>query len=514
MKKLIECVPNFSEGRRPEVIEAIVKEILTVSGIKLLDKEMDKDHNRAVVTFIGEPEPVKQAAFKAIAKATQLIDMEKHKGEHPRLGATDVVPFVPISGTTMHECVILARQLGQEVAEKLNIPVYLYEAAATRPDRQNLAAIRKGEYEGLKQEIQTNPDKKPDFGPGKLHPSAGAVVIGARMPLIAYNVYLGTRDVTVAKKIASAIRFAAGGYRYVKALGFEIKERGLTQVSMNLVNYQGTPIFRVFETVKREAARYGVPVISSEIVGLTPAEALYDVADFYLQLENFSREQVLETKLLDLERGAEKSIHDFLNEVASSAPAPGGGSVSALAGSLSGALSAMVCNLTIGKAKYEVHREELSSVLEKANQLQRELEELIILDSESFNSVMQALKLSKTTPEEVEKREKTLQEAYHKATSIPLKVMQKSLQALELAQITADKGNVNSVSDAGVAALLGKSAVEGAYFNVLINLPSLKDENFKSQISSQAGEIMARASELSSSVLKTVNEKLGCPTAT
>ena len=511
MKKLVECVPNFSEGRRPEVIDAIVKEILSEAGVRLLDKEMDKDHNRAVVTFIGEPEPVKQAAFKAIAKATQLIDMEKHKGEHPRLGATDVVPFVPISGTTMPECVILARQLGQEVADKIGIPVYLYEAAATKLERQNLAEIRKGEYEGLKQEIQTNLERKPDFGPSRLHPTAGAIVIGARMPLIAYNVYLGTRDVTIAKKIASAIRFAAGGYRYVKALGFEIKERGLVQVSMNLVNYQGTPIFRVFETIKREAARYGVPVISSEVVGLTPADALYDVAGFYLQLENFRKEQVLETKLLDRERGADKSIHDFLNEVASSAPTPGGGSVSALAGSLSSALSAMVCNLTIGKAKYEAYREELTSVLQKANQLQRELEELIILDSESFEAVMQAMKLPKSTPEEVAKREKSLEDAYRKATSVPLQVMEKSLQALELARITAEKGNLNSVSDAGVAALLGEAAVQGAYLNVMINLPSLKDHDFKSQVQTQAEQLRTKAAQLAQSILNSVSEKLGCP---
>ena len=511
MKKLVECVPNFSEGRRPEVIDAIVKEILSEAGVRLLDKEMDKDHHRAVVTFIGEPEPVKNSAFKAIAKATQLIDMEKHQGEHPRIGATDVVPFVPISGTTMPECVILARQLGQQVAGELNLPVYLYEAAAIRPERQNLAEIRIGEYEGLKQEIQTNPDRKPDFGPSKLHPTAGAVVIGARLPLIAYNVYLGTREVSIAKKIASAIRFGSGGYRYVKALGFQIKERGLVQVSMNLVNFQGTPIFRVFETIKREAARYGVPVISSEVVGLTPAEAIVDVADFYLQLENFKKEQVLENKLLDLERGAEQSIHDFLNEVASSAPTPGGGSVSALAGSLASALSAMVCNLTVGKAKYEAFREELTGVLEKANQLRQELEELIVLDSQSFDSVIQALKLPQGTPEEVQKREKGLEEAYQKATWVPLDVMEKSLQVLELAQVAAQKGNVNSVSDAGVAALLGQAAVEGAHLNVMINLSSLKDETFRNQTGSRALQMKTKAGELTSLTLKLVNERMGCP---
>ena len=440
--------------------------------------------------------------------------MEKHKGEHPRLGATDVVPFVPISGTTMAECVLLAKQLGQEVAQKLDIPVYLYEAAATSPERQNLAQIRQGEYEGLKQEIQTNPGRRPDFGPARLHPTAGAVVIGARMPLVAYNVYLGTKDVGIAKKIANAIRFASGGFRHVKALGFEIKERGLVQVSMNLVNYRGTPIFRVFETIKREAARYGVPVISSEVVGLAPADAIIDAADFYLQFENFRKEQVLENKLLDLERGAEKSVHDFLNEVASSAPTPGGGSVSALAGSLSTALSAMVCNLTIGKVKYEAFKEELSGVLEKANLLKPELEELIILDSKSFEAVMQAMRLPKGTPEETERRGKLLDEAYRKATSIPLQVMEKSLQALELAKVTAEKGNVNSISDAGVASLLGRAAVEGAFLNVMINLPSLQDQEFKKRVQNQAEEIRAKALTIADSIQNLVSEKLGCPKST
>ncbi|MCD6523174.1 MAG: glutamate formimidoyltransferase [Candidatus Diapherotrites archaeon] len=294
--KLVECVPNFSEGRRKEVVEAIVDEIRSVEGVKLLDYSMDPDHNRAVVTFIGEPEPAKEAAFRACRKAAELIDMDKHKGEHKRMGATDVIPFVPIKNMTMDECVELARSLGKRIGEELGIPVYLYEYAATRPDRKNLADVRKGEYEGLKKEIETNPDRKPDFGPSKMG-KAGATAVGAREFLIAFNVNLDTPNVEIAKKIAKAVRHISGGLRYVKALGFELKDRGITQVSMNLVNYKKSPIYRVFDMIEREANRYGVKVIGSEIIGLVPMDALIDCADYYLKLENFDKKQVLENRI-------------------------------------------------------------------------------------------------------------------------------------------------------------------------------------------------------------------------
>ncbi|MEM3555537.1 MAG: glutamate formimidoyltransferase [Candidatus Micrarchaeia archaeon] len=297
MERIVECIPNFSEGRRKEVIDEIVGEVKKVKGVKLLDVESDVDHNRSVVTFIGEPKAVLEAAFLAAKKASELIDMNKHKGEHPRIGATDVIPFVPISNVTMEECVELAKKLGKRIADELKIPVYLYEAAATKPERVNLADIRKGEYEGLKKEIETNPERKPDYGAAKLHPTAGATVVGAREPLIAFNVNLGTSNIEIAKKIAKAVRFSSGGFKNVKAKGFDIKNRGIVQVSMNLTNYKETPIFRVFEMVKREAERYGVPVIGSEIVGLVPLDALVDVSDFYLQLENFKKTQILETRL-------------------------------------------------------------------------------------------------------------------------------------------------------------------------------------------------------------------------
>ena len=298
MSKLVECVPNFSEGRRPEVIEAITAEVKNIPGVKLLDVKADASHNRVVVTFVGEPQAAKQAAFNACKKAAELIDMEKQHGEHPRIGATDVIPFIPVKNMTMEECVQLADELAQEIAEKLEIPVYLYEEAAKIPARKSLPDIRKGQYEGLKTEV-SKPERQPDYGPARLHPSAGATVVGARQFLIAYNINLDTSDVQIAKKIANCIREAKGGYRYVRAMGVSVQVGGrdVAQVTINMVNYQGTPLFRVFETVKSEAARYGVNVIGSEIIGLTPMQALLDVAEFYLRLDGFDRKQVLEDNL-------------------------------------------------------------------------------------------------------------------------------------------------------------------------------------------------------------------------
>ena len=301
MKKIVECVPNFSEGRRKEIIEEIIDQVRKRKDVKLLDYSSDPDHNRTDVTFIGEPQSVKEAALDLAIKCVELIDMNKHRGEHPRMGAIDVVPFIPVYNVTMEECVKLAHEFAKEFSEKTGVPCFMYEEAATRPDRKNLADVRRGEFEGLKEAIGKDPDKVPDYGPNKIHPTAGATAVGARFFLVAFNVNLGTSDIEIAKKIAKAVRHSSGGYRYVKAMGFEIKERGIVQVSMNLTNYQKTPIFRVFETIKNEAERYGVPVIGSEIVGLVPLEALIMVADHYLRLENFSIDQVLEKRLLEVE---------------------------------------------------------------------------------------------------------------------------------------------------------------------------------------------------------------------
>ncbi len=297
MPGLVECIPNFSEGRRKEVVDAITAAISGVDGVRLLDRELDPDHNRSVVTFVGTPAGVAEAAFRAAAKAAELIDMEQHTGQHPRLGATDVIPFVPIRDVTMKECVKVAKEVGARIAQELRIPVYLYEEAATRPDRVNLADIRKGEYEGLKAVIGSDADRRPDFGEARMHPRAGATVVGARYPLVAFNVNLGTEDLKVAQAIAKAVRHSSGGLRYVKALGFELKERKIVQVSMNMTRFELTPLSRAFEMVRHEAERYGVRVVGSEIVGLIPLDAIVQIAEHALRLEKFSKDQILETKL-------------------------------------------------------------------------------------------------------------------------------------------------------------------------------------------------------------------------
>src|SRR5215208_3928930 len=350
MTTLIECIPNFSEARRPEVIDQIVAAITSVEGARLLDCSSDMDHNRTVATFAGPPFAVEEAAFRAIKTAAELIDLNNHQGEHPRIGATDVVPFVPLSDATMEDCVAIAKRLGERVGNELRIPVYLYESAATRPERANLENIRKGQYEGLKSEIESNAERQPDFGPAKLG-TAGATVIGARDPLVAFNVYLTTGDVDIAKKIARAIRHSSGGLRYVKALGLLVE--GRAQISMNLTNFRETPIARVVETVRREAQRYGVGIHHSELVGLIPHEALVDAAVWYTQLDAFDKEQVLETRIVDSSTSpAQPKPVSFIEELAATTATPGGVSAGAYAGAMGAGLIAMVAGLTIGKKKY------------------------------------------------------------------------------------------------------------------------------------------------------------------
>jgi glutamate formiminotransferase len=298
LKSVVECIPNFSEGRRKEVIEAIAEAIRSIEGVRLLDCSSDRNHNRSVLTFIGEPEAVKEAAFLSAEKAAELIDMTKHSGEHPRMGAVDVIPFVPVRGITMAECVRLSRELGERIASELSIPVFLYEESATRPERRNLADIRRGEFEGMAQKIK-QPEWAPDFGKPEIHPTAGVVAVGARMPLIAFNVNLGTSDINIAKKIAKVIRESGGGLKNCKAIGVMLEDRNLAQVSMNMTNYEKTSLYRAFELIRVEAQRYGVNIVGSEIVGLTPMNALIDVAKYYLQLENFDEsKQVLENYLI------------------------------------------------------------------------------------------------------------------------------------------------------------------------------------------------------------------------
>lgn len=480
MPKIVECVPNFSEGRRPEVIDAICSRITSVAGVRLLSREMDADHNRAVITFIGSPDACAKAAFAACEEASRRIDLTHHKGEHPRMGATDVIPFVPVAGVTMDECVALAKQLGEQIGSKLNIPVYLYSYAATRPERNLLPDIRKGEFEGLRDAIGKDPAKTPDFGPNAIHPTAGATAVGARDFLVAYNVYLNTAEIDVAKKIAAGIRFSSGGYRYVQAAGFEIKERGCVQVSMNLTNPAKTPMHRVLETVRREAARYGVNVTSSEIVGLVPLSVVAEAFEFYVQVERWKSAQILETHLLEAE-----TTDGFLEALASRAATPGGGSASAYAGAIGSALNAMVGRLNDKKAAPGP----LHHTIEPAEALMSRLNRLVREDADSFNALMAAWKLPDDDPQKSAKK----QTAQVGATQTPLETMRKALEVMVMAKEGIEKSKPACLSDAGVAAFMAHAALEGARLNVMINLPEIADERTREGLRREANELREKA---------------------
>ena len=514
MPKIVECVPNFSEGRRPEVLKAITDAITSVAGVVLLDAEMDKDHNRAVVTLAGEPLAVRKGVFQGIKKASELIDLRTHQGEHPRMGATDVCPFIPISEITVEECVELAKSLGEQVAKELGIPVYLYEQAATRPDRVSLPDIRNkhGQYEGIKATIASDDTLIPDFGPRRLHEQAGAIAIGVRLPLIAFNAYLGTNDLRVAQRIAKSVRANTGGFTYCRAMGFEIKDRNCVQVSMNLVNFLQTPIYRVLETIKSEAARWGTIVTSTEIVGLVPNEAIANTARWYLMLENFSKDQILELRLQKSleEQGSRSGLSSFVESVASNSPAPGGGSVSAAAGSLAAALASMVCRLTLGKKKYADVQDQVAGVLEQAEKLKDELYELVARDAAAFDTLMAAMKLPKETPEQTTVRTAAIEQATILATRTPLETMEKALLAIRLAMQAAKIGNVNSVSDAGVGALMAHAAVQGAFYNVQINLPGIAEPAVKAEIDRESRRILSEAEAEAALARELVIEKIGC----
>lgn len=500
MRKIVECVPNFSEGRRKKVVGQIVEAISSVKGIKVLDVEMDADHNRSVVTFIGRPQVVEEAAFRGIRKAAELIDMDQHEGQHPRIGAADVIPFVPVCDVTMEECVDMARRLGEKVGQELDIPVYLYEKAATARERVNLADVRRGEYEALKAEIATEPRREPDFGPRHLG-KAGASVIGAREPLIAYNVYLNTDELKIAQAIARAVRHSSGGLRYVKALGLSIEERGLVQVSMNLTNYRSTPVHRVFELIKREAVRYGVNVVSGEIVGLIPRQALLDAAEFYLQIENFTPQIVLESHVEEIEVTSES----FLEEVAAPTPTPGGGSVAALAAALAAALTSMVCNLTLSRESDASEMEELTAVLEGAEVLRQELAALVEEDARAYEKVLEAYRLPKASAAEKEVRSRAIQQALGEAAKVPLKVAEGAVKVLELLPSVLERGIPSAASDAGVAAYTAQGALKGAALNVRTNLRSLRDsKSYQEQLSS----FEARAQELMNVMEKGLAERI------
>ena len=504
--RIVECVPNFSEGRRKDVIDAIANAIRSTPNITLLDVEYNADHNRSVITFVGEPESVKKAALAGAGKAVELIDLTKHKGEHPRMGAVDVVPFVPISGVTMEDCVRLAKEFGKEFSEKYQVPVFLYEEAASKPERRNLADVRSGEFEGLREEIGKNPARKPDYGPDRIHPTAGATAVGAREVLIAYNVNLGTSDVSVAKRVAHQVRGRDGGLEYVKALGFELKERGIVQVSMNMTNFRESQLYKAFELVKLLSERQGVPVVGSEIVGLVPMDALVDSAEFYLALEKFSPEQVLEKKLFSPRPSSliDQSLAVFSEEVASEKATPGGGSVAAYMGALGASLLCMVSRITLRKKDRSPEAENLRDVVERCERLRETLLMLTVEDSEAFNRVMQAFKISKERSEE---RKKAVQEATLKAAQVPLSTMEASLKMLRMAEKVAMYGNSNAMSDVLTAVGAGEAAIHGAASNVLINLASLDDRKAAESMARRVSEIQREATELVQRLVKTIQSR-------
>ncbi|MEA3350933.1 MAG: glutamate formimidoyltransferase [Chloroflexota bacterium] len=534
-KPIIECVSNFSEGRRPEIVEAISDAIAAVKGVDVLDYHSDADHNRTVITFVGSPQGVEEAAFRGIEKAAELIDMTRHSGKHPRIGATDVVPFVPVSGATMQDCVEMAQRLGQRVGDKLMIPVYLYAQAAVRPERRRLSDIRRGEYEKLKDVIATDPDRAPDYGPKEMGP-AGATVIGAREFLIAYNVYLTSNDVSIAKKIARTVRHSSGGLRYVQAMGLLVE--GQAQVSMNLTNFRKTPMPLVVETIRRQARRYGVAIEHSELVGLIPQDALVDAAAWYMQMDQFGSEQVLEQRqggesasqrvnavgyqheeyglsstlppqsspeerrsypLSPWERARVRArgpnnyeYGRFLDSLADTNPTPGGGSASAYAGAMAAGLVAMVARLTIGKKKYADVEDQIQAILDEAESLRAVLTEAVERDAAAFEAIMAAFEQPKDAPE----RDQIIQDAILHAAEVPLEVAHKAVRVLELTLQVATHGNINAITDAGTGAAVAQAALIGAGYNVQVNTQGLNNKTIAENMLNDLTTLEEKAAEL------------------
>jgi glutamate formiminotransferase/formiminotetrahydrofolate cyclodeaminase len=477
MSTLVECVPNFSEGRDKSRVDAIV-DAMKIDGVFLLDREMDSDHNRCVITIAGEREAIQEAAILGVGKASELIDLNIHQGAHPRLGAADVVPFIPIEGVTIEDCVDMARRAGGEIWKRYQIPVYLYEAAAATPERQNLENIRRGQFEGIRADIEANPARKPDFGDSRLHPTAGAVVVGARKALIAYNVFLNTSNLDIAKKIAKAVRFSSGGLRFVKGAGFLV--RGQAQVSMNLTDFEQTPIHRVFEFVRREAARYGVSPVSSEIVGLIPRKALEAASEWFLQIEHFDSSLILENRLSSVMEGKiavggiRAGIEPFIEQLAAPRATPGGGSAAAASGAMAAALAVMVASMSRAKKAYLQHERELSDAIARLSRLREELKSAVDADAEAYNSVMIAAKRAKESPDGQE----LMNAALKQATSVPLGVAERAREVGTIVEKLKLITSPNMKSDLATAAALARAAGEGAVANVEINLESLKDEAF------------------------------------
>lgn len=553
--KIVECVPNFSEGRDKEKIKTITDEIAKTKGVTLLDVDPGEATNRTVVTFVGTPEGVKEAAFRAIKKASEVLDMSKHKGAHSRMGATDVCPFVPVAGVTMEDCVKIANEVGDRVARELSIPVYLYEEAAKKPERRNLAVVRKGEYEGLPEKLK-DPEWKPDYGEPVFNKKSGATIIGAREFLIAYNINLNTRERKLAHEIALNIREQGrvkrdekgkiirdengkivkipGKLKEVKGVGWYIDEYGIAQVSVNLTNYRITPLYKLFEECRKEARKLGLRVTGSELVGLIPKEAMLQTGRYYLekqgkcpgvpdeelirtavislgmdQLYPFKpEEKIIEYTIAEKQELLSMNLREFSNELSTDSPAPGGGSVAALSGALGSALSSMVANLTYGKKEYRKANRRMKNLALQAQVLKDEFIDLIEKDAEAFNNVMSAMRLKKKTEEEKKKRDEAIEEATKKATLVPLEIMKKSERILDLAAVAEKKGNQNSVSDAGVAAIMADAACEGGYLNVIINLGNIKDEEFKKSIKAEVDGLLKRVKSKAKRIIKRVIAKL------
>src|SRR5580658_360504 len=504
MKRIVECVPNFSEGRDLAKIDAIIAAMREVHGVYLLDRESDADHNRSVATLAGEPEPVAEAALRGVGKAAELIDLTQHSGAHPRVGATDVLPFIPVAGVTLEDCAALARRVGREIWRRHRIPVYFYEAAAMRPERANLENIRRGQFEGLRDEILSKPERAPDVGDAQLHPTAGAIVVGARKFLIAYNVNLNTADVGIAHKIAKAIRFSSGGLRHVKAMGVDLKARNLAQVSINLTDFEQTPMHRVYEMVKREAERYGVMPIGSEIVGLVPKKAIEMATDFFLQLENFSPSQVFENKLGTVLGGAPPEAKDgkfasvarpFLDAVAAPTATPGGGSVSAYAGAMAAALGQMVAGLSRKKKSQAAHVDKLSAELDELRRTADKLAEAIDLDAASYEAVLAAYKMPQGDGEETKARDAAIQAATRGATEVPLEVANSTVALFERIGQLATIAAASMKSDLDVARLMAAAGAKGALANVEINLDGIKDAGYVTAVREKVAALRERLGE-------------------
>lgn len=490
---LVECVPNFSEGRDKSVVDAIV-EAMKVEGVWLLDREMDADHNRCVITLVGNSDAIAEAAIRGVGKAAELIDLTKHQGAHPRLGAADVVPFIPIEGVTLEDCVAIARRVGEEVWKRYQVPAYFYEAAAKTPERVNLENVRRGQFEGVRELCKTDPSRRPDCGEGALHETAGAVIVGARKPLVAYNVYLNTTDAEIAKKIGKAVRFSNGGLRYVKGMGLSV--RGQAQVSMNLTDFEQTPIARVFEFVKREAARYGVLPQSSEIVGLVPKKALEDAAEWFLQIENFDSSLILENRLQAVMGGKtavgglKAGIEPFIQQLAEAKATPGGGSAAAAAGAMAAGLGMMVAGMSRTKKAYQEHAEELNKQYGRLTKLNELFKSGIDEDAEAYNAVMGAFRASKDDPNYAKNVEKTTKIA----TQIPLNTAIRAHEVERILEGLKPITNPNMGSDLVTGIALAQAAFTGAMANVEINLAGLKDEAFVQEVKKQVAGLEKRAS--------------------